>query len=275
MKKYFCVLFLLFSFYSVALQYDVRDSTKNILVVTCVYEGKNAFVQNSCEQEFKETFCTDSVFINGKKWNAITNASPYEIDLSSFNIGTPIKMLIFHNEFCMPKMLTNGWPEAVSCITFTDFNINAQGEVHIETINSPNGKRLDLKISQCREFKWNTVLYIQQKKGIKNCYDTIVPLVPGINTFRVSENNTAPRYYADITVNSGIEPISCTIDSAKTSIKFADYVYYRLKNSEEATINWGYGKQININNLEPGSYIIFYENECLPFEIKRNEKTDN
>lgn len=78
----------------------------NPLVLEGSYQGKNISVQNPFTED---GYCTQYVIVNGVQVldSVETQKSAYEIDLTSLdlNTGSAVKIEIYHNPDCMPKVL--------------------------------------------------------------------------------------------------------------------------------------------------------------------------
>jgi hypothetical protein len=263
---------MLLSFQSIAQQ----DSTPTIIVIKGIYVGKNIYFQNPVDNEVKGTFCTDSIFVNGKRAEANVNASAFEIDLTkfAFNIGAPVKILMYHKKFCKPKIMHSQpagvYVEPWSKLTILTFDINTQGCAHITTTNTPIGTRSNIRIRQLRGDMWIPVASIPQNPDLKNSYDAQVTFYGGLNTFKLSPTYS-PVSVTCVTYFSSMAPVTYTLDSAKTDIKFSDSVYYSIQNAEKVQLFRGYDKIIDISYLDSGSYTVFYENEKFLFDIKRTK----
>lgn len=95
----FILFFLLF-----ILQSDIFSQEK-IIKLEGTYNGKNLFVQNPFSSG--AGYCTSKILINGKNFNFSLNSSAFEINFAEFNInsGDKIKIEIFHQNSCVPKVL--------------------------------------------------------------------------------------------------------------------------------------------------------------------------
>jgi hypothetical protein len=77
------------------------------IVIDGTFDGKNIFVSNPFMED--GTFCTISIYVNGKIITDNPNSSAYEINLieMGFKIGDSIKVVIQHHENCIPKILSD------------------------------------------------------------------------------------------------------------------------------------------------------------------------
>lgn len=274
MTKYISIFFIFIAFQSMAQQKSNVDSTLSKLTLAGVYSGENIYVQNPFADDTYKLYCTDSVFVNGKRCIINLNQSAYEINLDSVvNIkGTHITIIIYHKKTCKPKvLLPMAFPPPRSKVEFTSFAIDTTGRVHITTRNEPKGNRPPFTIEQLRGNAWRKVLTIDQKWEDENTYDTIVALTSGVNTFRLSEM-MYEKFGKVITVESGIPEISCTIDSTTNWIICSDTVYFEIQTTSNLTFYKGYHKKIDISILQNGSYVLLYENKQLLLEINRSKK---
>lgn len=74
------------------------------LLISGVYLGKNLYVQNpSCNEQ--SGFSIQSVYVNGKLKIENPTASTFELDLSDWDINTPLEIKIIYREDCVPELI--------------------------------------------------------------------------------------------------------------------------------------------------------------------------
>ena len=271
MNKYIFILFFLNAFQSIAQQKSNADSSASKLTLAGVYSGKNIYVQNPWADDTFRSYCTDSILVNGLRCVIDLNRSAYEINLDSIVKiqGTDIIVIIYHQKNCKPKVLVStGFPQPRSKVEFTFFEIDTTGYVNITTKNTPTGNRPPFIIEQLRGNTWIIVFTIYQKWEVENTYNALIPLSPGKNILRLSEMQ-GEKLGKIITVESGIPDITCTLDPSNNLITFNDMAYFEIQTSSKLKLHSGYAKNIDISEFQNGSYILFYENQQLFFDIKR------
>lgn len=100
MRKFLLIGFILL---------QISSAKAGEIVIEGRFDGKNIFISNPFMED--GTFCTISIYVNGKIIADNPNSSAYEINLTGmgFKIGDSIKVVIQHQEGCTPKILSDAF----------------------------------------------------------------------------------------------------------------------------------------------------------------------
>jgi hypothetical protein len=245
----------------------ISNGISGIIVVEGKYQNKNLFIQNGYAGN-GVGFCTYEVTINGKVSTDEVNSSAFEIDFSALQIkpGTPVVVEIKHKDDCSPKVLNPEALKARATFEVININVNKNGLINWSTKNEMGS--LPFVVEQ---FRWNKWIPVGEVKGIgtsdKNNYSFQTTAHSGENKFRVKQVG-----YGDVVkVSSNVSFISSvalpnyTINKNETKIEFSSETMYEVFDIYGNVIKRGFNKNIDISNLEKGSYYLCYDNIMSDF----------
>jgi hypothetical protein len=116
------------------------------IVLEGKYHGEDMYVQNPYSSD-TTTFCTDSIIVNGIRYEGDIRESAYKLDLESFGfeLGTDLVISIYHKDDCKPKVL-NEQPHPTKAELLYEFKLH----------------KLEYKVDSCGDAGLSSTLYITQ-----------------------------------------------------------------------------------------------------------------
>jgi hypothetical protein len=250
--------------------FSAYSSFAGIIVVEGKYQDKNLYVQNGYAGN-GVGFCTYEVTINGKTTTDEVNSSAFEIDFSAYQIkpGTPVIVEIKHKDDCTPKVLN---PEALkpkATFEVTNISIDKNGMLNWATKNEMGS--LPYVVEQFRWNKWIPVGEVQGTGDMEsNKYSFQTTAHSGENKFRVKQvgYGGASKSSDNVTFVSMISQPTYTMASNYKNIEFSGETMYEVYDAYGNVIKRGFGNNLDIANLEKGSYYLCYDNIMADFKKK-------
>ncbi len=246
--------------------YSWGDEVKK-LVIDGVYQQKNLYVQNYYSGSVG--FCAIEVKVNGNITTDEINSSAFEIDLSSLNLnyGDKILVEIYHKKDCTPKILNI--EDVRPMPTFVILSAKGSSDGLITWITEDENGALPYIIEQ---FKWNKWLPVGEiiGKGTpeRHTYTFKAFLTSGENKFRIKQvgfNNTV-RYSNDILIQSTKIKPTFTISRDKKEVQFSNETMFEIYDIYGNIIKRGFGINVDINNVEKGTYYLCYDRDVAEFK---------
>lgn len=259
----------------------IAARSQNPLVLQGLYYGQNLYIQNPATED--GSFCTDSIWINGKKYvPADMNSSAFEIRPAEAGLKKwdTLTLLLYHKNSCQPKLLNNGQRPPQSQVVFTSVKLDSTGLLHWTTINDDSPIRPSFEVMQYRWGAWRNIGYAEQHKKDTACsYTFPVRFHSGQNKFRVNyrtlvSNKPWIESPADSIV-SKIAPVSMIADSTGGKIRFSaatDYEIVDKENKYGRVVHLhGNGSEIDLQSLGKGEYLLRYDNTETVLRIRRGK----
>lgn len=249
-KTFIYCIFLLISISSNAQQ----------LALEGVYRGRDLFIQNPYNSA-KNSFCIQSVVINGKTIITSPNSSALTIDLSNFSLNDSISLLIFHYSECLPKVLNPRVLQAGSGFTIIQPYADNAAVSWITT--GELDKNASFELEKMYLHGWKVIKKMTAKGDIdNNQYSVGVTHYAGDNQLRIHYNsNTSSIYSEEFSFYSAADPISFyptdDVDEIISLSKATDYV---IKDLDGKIYKKGFALDIFVQDIKPGEYILVIEN---------------
>lgn len=248
----------------------VGSTSAAVLVVEGNYQGKNLFVKNP----FSSTgvgFCAYEVRVNGELTTDEVNSSAFEIDFTALNLkeGEKVVVAIKHKDDCSPTVLNAEALKPKSTFTTVDINVSKDGVLTWTTTNEQGS--LEFIVEQ---YRWNKWIRVGEVKGEgdsdSNTYNFKVSAHSGINKFRVKQTDYTgnPRYSKLATYRSPVPPVTLSEVIVKKSVDLSSETLYEIYDAYGAIVKRGYGKSIDVSDLEKGIYYLNYDNAMEKFQKK-------
>lgn len=238
------------------------------LVIEGKYQNKNVYVLNSFGSS-GVGFCAREIKVNGAITTDETNSSSFEIDLAALKLkyGQSVTIEIDHSEGCTPKVLNMEDLKPKPTFEIMTMNISPSGLLKWNANNETGS--LPYIIEQ---FKWNKWVPIGEIQGVgtpeNNEYTFQLSMHSGENKYRVKQKglNSISRFSQEVVIKSSIDKPSFAIRKNNTGIDFSQETGYELFDVYGTVVKRGYGKQIDISNLQKGKYYLCYDNTMTEFK---------
>ncbi len=242
------------------------------LVLEGKYQNQNLYVINGT-MDNGVGFCTYQVSINGEISTDEVNSSSFEIDFTQFNIkpGTPVVVRIEHKDDCSPKVINPEVLQPRATFEVVNINLDRNGILNWSTKNEMGS--LPFIIEQYRWHKWVEVGEVTGKGNMdKNSYSFKVLMHSGENKFRVKQvgYGDISKKSSSITITSSVSEPSYMLSKDTKSIMFSSETLYEVYDAYGKVLKRGYGKNLNVSNLEKGNYYLCYDNIITEFKKKGN-----
>ncbi|MCC6180715.1 MAG: hypothetical protein IT237_02670 [Bacteroidia bacterium] len=243
----------------------------DVLVLEGKFQSKNVFIQNSFGPN-GVGFCATEIKVNGRIATDEVNSSSFEIDLTAMNIkpGEKVVIEISHKNDCMPVVLNPEVLKPRPTFDIVSMNVNPEGILKWTTKNE-NGA-LPYIIEQ---FKWNKWVYVGEVQGIgtpeNHDYSFKVLTHSGENKFRVKQKGfaVAPKASSTVMMTSSISKPSFMITQNFNEIQFTAETAFEIYDTYGVIVKKGFGKKIDIKNLNKEKYYLCYDNQVGEFEKKK------
>jgi hypothetical protein len=235
--------------------------------MTGEYQGKNIYVQNPLSKD-KVNFCTTEVYLNGNVTNTAPKTSAFEINLEHLEIGGTVYIKIIHQEGCSPKVIN---PQVIrSKGKFQFLNVIADAlSIHWSTEGElPYGKFF---IEHYRNKSWDNIEIISGAGSFENnSYNQKPKHHTGDNKYRIKYIQSDGKVFFSRVFDyfNDVDPISFYPTLVIDKIILSRESDYAVVDSYGNEMTKGEGKEIALNNLKAGLYILYVDNREEKFVKK-------
>jgi hypothetical protein len=238
------------------------------IVIEGMYQNKNLYIQNS-QSAGGVGFCAYEVLINGQVTTDEILSNTFEIDFSALPIepGAKVVVEIKHKSDCAPKVLNPDVLKPQPTFEMVEIKVDINGLLNFTTINEQES--IPFIIEQYRWNKWIKIAEIQgkgKKKGVNNYVFQTIPH-SGENKFRVKQVGFggAEKRSESVTFKSKSGEVSYDINRESALVSFTRETLFEVYNMYGNVVKYGYGKELNVQNLPKGSYYLCYDNLVKEF----------
>ena len=243
----------------------IAQGNESSIVIEGHYQGKNLYVQNPFSGS-GVGFCVIAVYINDDVTTDQVNSSAFEIDFANASVknGDPVSVRIQHKLDCLPKVLNPEVLRPKSTFENSEIFVN-ENKILNWTTTKEQGK-LTYYVEQ---YRWNKWVKIGEVDGNgsdrENNYKFSVAshIHSGSNKFRAKQIDYTGRPRPTMScVYKALrqEEITLINPKVKKTLDFSDNTLYEIFDTYGNLVKKGYGKIINIENLEKGLYYVNYDN---------------
>jgi hypothetical protein len=235
------------------------------IVIKGNYYGFNLYVNNP---SVGNGFCVTKVLVNDIETKDEIQSNAFEIDLSLLNLktGDPVTVVIKHKDDCKPEIVNPKALQKSENVAFSFAKIDKTGKLTWGiTGEMPDDVFI---VEQFRWNKWVKCAEVSTEDTTqKNTY--AYEFVPhfGLNQFRIIRNdvNGNPVYSKVIKYTSRTAEVN--LESAKVSDKlvFTAETQYEIFDMKGNFISEGFGKEVDVSDLEKGKYWVNFDNKSLNF----------
>jgi hypothetical protein len=241
----------------------IQQAVAGELVLTGVYHGSNLYVQNP--HDGNNNYCVKGVYVNGKKHMDAPQASVFTIDLSKLEVNTPVRVEIFHNDGCEPKVIN---PNAIRVkeefqFVFLDVDDNV---LHWQVKGEKKlGKYF---IEKFEHNNWSTEKAIDCKghAGL-NEYKEVVEHHTGVNRYRIKYLEISGKsYFSEETRHeSAKESVNFFPKKVSTTLSFTREIDYEIRDAYGNRVLQGRAKDVDCAALKTGLYYVSFDNKTEKF----------
>lgn len=249
-KNYLYYILLLISLQSQAQQ----------LTISGVYRGRDLFIQNPYNSSLN-SFCIQSIAINGNTVISSPNSSALTLELSNFNLNDSVAILIFHYSECLPKILNPRVLQSGKGFTIVQPYADNASASWITT--GEQDKNAYFELEKMYLDGWKSIQKISAKGDIdNNQYSIGIVHYAGDNQLRIHYVSNASSEYSEIfDFYSAADPISFfPTDDVDEIISLSKATDYQIKDIDGKVYKEGYALDIFVQDLKPGEYILVIEN---------------
>jgi len=235
-----------------------------IVAQSIVLDGTN-FGQNIYIKSPWNTFCIDSVRVNGRFYTGNVNKSIFTIspDSTRVNLGERQVIEVFHSPHCAPQFLNSG-AILTSETTVSNVQLDSNGRLSWTGSNDQTGRRLPFKVEHFLVGSWVTVQQIDQKWKTINQYETSISLHAGNNYVKISGFNAdAEQSEVKIWTTSSKPALKIDYDPVKKIFQLNQSSPFVILNNKGNEVQSGQGDRVDFSELEPGEYWIFMADQTI------------
>ena len=224
--------------------------------------GNNLYFQNPKQYKGQE-YCTDSLYLNGKRIDVFLNTGAFEIDLKSmgFSIGDSLKILVFHKYDCKPFLLHQSFYIPRESDTFSIvINDNL-----LKLISIPkNTNTFNVEV-----YKWNKWVCIGQIDTLDS-FSLNDKAHSGLNVIRVVSIDFNGLKKSSNEVNySGVKSkVAFDYLHEKKVLTFSRLTAFELYNFHGEIILKGESDFIDLSGYSKGRYYLNFDNENAKIKIR-------
>ncbi len=229
------------------------------------YQGKELYVQNPFNPA-TNSFCIKKVTVNGQEYKDI-NSSAFAIDFKQFNLkkGQYVEVKIYHEKGCQPRVLN---PTAlIGKSTFELLSFKADEE-HVRWTTRNETSEEPFYLEREEYGRWKVIAKVKGKgPGGYNNYVVKVKHFSGVNKYRIKQRDVGGqwRYTEVLEYKSKKKPVSFYPKRVTDKLFFTDEVDYEIYDETGKLVKKGSGKEVNVTDLKPGVYIVYFDNRSGKF----------
>jgi len=232
------------------------------------YYGFNLHVLNPGNND---SFCVTEVLVNNQKTQDEINSNAFEIDFSLLNlkIGDPLIVIIRHKSGCKPEIVNPKALQPSVNVAFLSPKVDKSGKL----IWGIKGDLMEEPLI-IEQFRWNKWIKIGELSATdtvkKNSYSFEFIPHTGINQFRIFFNdaNGNQVYSKLIKFTSRNPEINLVSTKVTDKLVFSAETQYEIFDLKGNFITEGYGREIDVADLEKGKYWLNYDNKSVNFTKK-------
>lgn len=243
---------------------------QSVLTLEGHYMGENLYVQNPYVSD--SVFCTDSIYVNGKKTNDITNANAYEVMLKDKGLKPydPVVVKIYHKAGCSPGVIPGSTAHHNSYIHVEHISIDSTGLLKWTTKNDSTIHKIIFSVEQYVWNKWITVGEVQQEDIKQTAFSFQATLHADENKFRVKYSTMYGKTYPSktIVIKSNLVEVTFQLALQVKQLLFSRETRYEIYDSSGHLLKHGFGKVADIGNLKKGKYFLNYDNKTDEIKIR-------
>ena len=256
MKKLFIITFIVFI--------NLPFLKAQEIILKGTYQGKNLYVLNPAVDLSKSIYCVDAVYVNDILTEDEINSNSFEIDFPNLKIaeGQPIIVRILYKADCKPEIVNPNILESSTIFTFTPPKIEKKTSRLIWSING----NIDINpfiIEQFRWGKWITAGEVQTKDSVSfNNYFFEPKFNTKQNIFRIRHIDKSGNERISKECKYFVKDEELYLLSNRVSdwLYFSSETLYELYDDKGNFILDGYGKEVNVSDIEKGKYWVNYDN---------------
>jgi len=252
MRILFTICLFIYSFFALAQEINLKGT----------YQGKNLYVQNPLSSD-QSSYCTESVYLNGRVVLQSPKTSSFEINLSKLAINSPIEVRILYKNGCKPKVINPNVVKSNTSFKFVSFTIddkNLHWTVEGESANSV------YYVEHYINNNWTNVKVLTAQAG-QSTYNIPVAHTVGSNSYRVKhqEKNGQIAYSQTVTYTSSQGMIKFYPRNVSNKIYFTGTVSYEISDAKKQLLKRGKGKEVDVSTLQRGVYYVSFDNRTEQF----------
>jgi hypothetical protein len=234
---------------------------QEVLVFEGKYTGENLYFQNPYAT--RETFCTDSVTVNGKKAVSELNSTAFEVRLTDCGLKPydPLVVKVYHKAGCAPKILP-AFVHHRSYVRIPSISFDSSG-VLSWTID--NDSLLDKVVFTVEQYKWNKWVKsgeVEQKDMRQTRFSFKPVLHSGENRFRVKYVDYSGKpYLSNATqIVSTTHAVTFKIVRPDNKVVFSSKTQFEVYDQNGNLIDKGYGTEVFFPKKTKSGYYLNYDN---------------
>jgi hypothetical protein len=238
------------------------------IVIKGNYYGFNLYVNNP---SVGKGFCVTKVLVNDMPTKDELQSNSFEIDFSLLNlkIGDPVTVVITHNDACTPEVVNPKALQKSDVVSLAYAKIDKSGKL----IWGMTGEMPEdvFIIEQFRWNKWVKCAEISTSDTVrKNSYSYEFTPHFGLNQFRIIRNDANGNPIYSKVLKYASKTAEITLESAKVSDKlvFSAETQYEIFDLKGNFISEGFGKEVDVSDLEKGKYWLNFDDKSVNFVKK-------
>jgi len=234
------------------------------VIIKGTYHGKNLYVLNTSIDVEMDIYCVNAVYVNNILTNDETKSNSFEIDFANLNlnIGDKVTVKITHKPDCKPEVINANVLESSIDFTITSPKMDKKTLKMNWSINGIIDNSPFI-VEQYRWDKWITIGEVKVKDSITaNNFEAEVKFHSKNNTFRVRhiDKTGTERVSKECKYFNKDEELYLLSTRISDWLYFSGETIFEIYDEKGNFILDGYGKEVNISDLEKGKYFVNYDN---------------
>jgi hypothetical protein len=223
-----------------------------------VYQGTALFIQNPYTQK-DGLFCIKDVYINNRRQELNYESSALILDFKGHELYTPVAIrIVSKDSLCKPIILN---PDAI--LFHTSYKFTSVSLTDSSLIWTTEGERQagTYIIENLQGIYWQEVGRIKAMGKFEIAEYRFQPeLVEGGNKYRIKYEfgNGWYLYSNEMDYDYYPEPVSFRPNKVRDIITLSRFSPFEIYNQKSELVLSGSGNQIDVTQLLPGNYVIFF-----------------
>jgi len=230
-----------------------------------IYNGTNLYVLNPSIETDSNLFCVKAVYVNNMQTADPIASNAFEIDFSLLQLkeGEKLNVRILHLSSCKPLIIN---PNAIKVSTAFSFTTPRIDRKNNELTWSVEGT-IDSNPFLIEQFKWDKWVIVEKiypgDSITFNNYRHEPIFHSNRNVFRIRhvDKTGFERISREVRFIARVEDVNIISNRVSEWIYFTKETQYEIYDEKGFFITEGYGKDIDIRELDKGRYWINFDNK--------------
>ena len=223
-----------------------------------VFQGTSLFVQNPFNSK-QSTFCISDIYVNNKRVDVNYESSAIILDFKGHELYTPVAVrIIARDSLCRPVILN---PDAILFHTSYKFTSVALTDSALLWVTEGERQAGTYIIEKLINNFWMEQGIVKAKGQFETASYQFEPkLDEGGNKYRIKYEfgNGYYLYCTELDYDYYPEPVTFSPYKTKEFLTLSRFSVYEIYDQDSQLVLSGSGNKIDVTDLIPGDYVIFF-----------------